>query len=164
MSIVTLFIIICCAATIFVVGGHVANAKDAALALKPLAGEHATTLFGIGLFNASIFSAALLPLATSYYVCEGMGWERGVDKNLKEAPQFFSIFIFLVIFSMVLVLIPNINLFNILIWSQVINGIYTISFIFIIKLCNDPEIMGEFTNSSIYNFFLLLYRYDDVFC
>ena len=72
MSIVTLFIIICCAATIFVAGGHVANAKDAALALKPLAGEHATTLFGIGLFNASIFSAALLPLATSYYVCEGM--------------------------------------------------------------------------------------------
>lgn len=154
MSAVTLFIIICCAATIYVAGGHVNSAKDAALALKPLAGEHATTLFGIGLFNASIFSAALLPLATSYYVCEGMGWERGVDKNLKEAPQFFTIFISLILFSIILVLIPNVNLFNILIWSQVINGIFIpIVLFFIIKLCNDPEIMGEYTNSTIYNLF-----------
>lgn len=154
MSIVTLFIIICCAATIFVSGGHVSSAKDAALALRPLAGEYATTLFGIGLFNASIFSAALLPLATSYYVCEGMGWERGVDRNFKEAPQFFSIFISLVIFSIALVLIPNIDLFNILIWSQIINGIFIpLVLFFIIKLCNDPEIMGEHTNSTGYNIF-----------
>ena len=90
MSLVTLFIIVCCAATIFVAGETVNDAKDAALAFEPLAGENATILFGIGLFNASIFSAALLPLATSYYVCEGMGWERGVDKNIKEAPQFFT--------------------------------------------------------------------------
>lgn len=157
MSIVTLFIIICCAATIYVAGGHVASAKDAALALKPLAGKHATTLFGIGLFNASIFSAALLPLATSYYVCEGMGWERGVDRNFKEAPQFFSIFISLVAVSIALVLIPNIDLFNILIWSQIINGVFIpLVLFFIIKLCNDPEIMGEYTNSATYNFFCYL--------
>tara|TARA_B100000925_G_C22007664_1_gene474444 strand:+ start:1960 stop:3216 length:1257 start_codon:yes stop_codon:yes gene_type:complete len=154
MSIVTLFIIICCAATIYIAGGQVTSAKDAALALKPLAGEHAMTLFGIGLFNASIFSAALLPLATSYYVCEGMGWERGVDKHFKDAPQFFSIFISLVAFSITLVLIPNVNLFNILILSQIINGIFIpVVLFFIIKLCNDPEIMGEYTNSTIYNMF-----------
>ena len=89
MSLVTLFIIVCCAATIFVAGEKVNDAKDAALALEPLAGENATILFGIGLFNASIFSAALLPLATSYYVCEGMGWERGVDKNIKRSSSIF---------------------------------------------------------------------------
>ena len=154
MAVVTLFIIICCAATIYVSGGKVTNAKDAALALRPLAGEYATTLFGIGLFNASIFAAALLPLATSYYVCEGMGWERGVNKSFKEAPQFFSIFTTLIISSVILVLIPNINLFNILIWSQIINGIFIpVVLIFIIKLCNDPEIMGKYTNTITYNIF-----------
>tara|TARA_X000000950_G_scaffold279605_1_gene372664 strand:- start:289 stop:1539 length:1251 start_codon:yes stop_codon:yes gene_type:complete len=157
MSLVTLFIIVCCAATIFVAGETVNDAKDAALALEPLAGENATILFGIGLFNASIFSAALLPLATSYYVCEGMGWERGVDKNIKEAPQFFTIFISLVLISIFLVLIPNINLFSILIWSQVINGILIpLILFFIVRLCNDPEVMGNYTNSTVYNFICYL--------
>ena len=107
MSTVTLFIIICCAATIHQSGITISDAKDAAMALKPLAGEYSAALFAIGLFNASIFSAALLPIATSYYVCEGMGWESGVDKTFKEAPHFFSIFTALVVISTIMILMPN---------------------------------------------------------
>ena len=81
-----------------------------------------------------------------------MGWERGVDKDLKEAPQFFTIFISLVFISIILVLIPNIDLFSILIWSQVINGIFIPLILFyIVRLCNDPEVMGSYTNSTLYN-------------
>ena len=153
MAIVTLFIIICCAATLHQNGIMIETAKDAAMALEPLAGKYSSVLFGIGLFNASIFSAALLPLATSYYVCEGMGWESGVDKSFKEAPNFFTIFTALILVSAILILIPNINLFNILIWSQVINGILIpVILLYIINLCNDPDIMGEYTNSMAYNF------------
>ncbi len=152
MFLVTLFIVICCAATIHQAGLQITDAKDAAMALAPLVGQHSSALFGIGLFNASIFSAALLPLATSYYVCEGLGWESGVDKSLKEAPYFFTIFTTLIVFGAGMILIPGINLFKILIWTQVLNGILIpIILIYIVKLCNDPEIMGEYTNSSFYN-------------
>jgi len=153
MFVVTLFIVICCASTMYGSGIQIHDAKDAALALKPLAGDYSSLLFGVGLFNASIFAAALLPLATSYYVCEGMGWESGVDKSFKEAPNFFSIFLTLVIVSSFLVLMPSINLLNIMIWSQVINGIFIpLVLMFIMRLCSDPDIMGEYTNSSFYNF------------
>jgi len=152
MLIVTLFIIVCCAATLHNQGVVIEDAKDAALALAPFAGKHASVLFGIGLFNASIFAAALLPLAASYYVCEGLGWESGVDKSFHEAPNFFTIFSALIFISAAAVLIPNINLFQILIWSQVINGILIpLILIYIIRLCNDPDIMGEYTNSTAYN-------------
>lgn len=152
MFLVTIFIIICCAVTLHSTGVHITTAADAAMALEPLAGKYSSILFGIGLFNASIFSAALLPLATSYYVCEGMGWESGVDKSFREAPNFFTIFTSLIIIGAAMVLLPNINLFSILIWSQVINGILIpIILLFIINLCNDPDVMGEYTNSTTYN-------------
>lgn len=152
MFLVTVFIIICCAMTIHHSGVIITDAKDAALALEPLAGKYSSLLFGIGLFNASIFAAALLPLAASYYVCEGMGWESGVDKTFKEAPNFFIIFTVLIVIGATMVLIPNINLFNILIWTQVVNGILIpIVLLFIINLCNDPDIMGEYTNTPLYN-------------
>lgn len=150
---VSLFILICCAITIYPSGVSIQSATDAAIALKPLAGENASILFGIGLFNASFFSAMLLPLATSYYVCEGMGWESGINKSFKEAPNFFIIFTLLIVLGSVVVLIPDIELFGILIWSQIVNGILIpIVLIFIINLCNDPDIMGDYTNSPIYNF------------
>lgn len=153
MLTVTIFIIICCAATLHLSNVQITDAKDAALALKPLAGNYSSMLFGLGLFNASFFAAVLLPLATSYYVCEGMGWESGVDKDFKEAPHFFTIFTSLIVISAGLVLIPGIDLFSILIWSQVVNGILIpVVLIYILKLCNDPEIMGEHTNSSLYNY------------
>lgn len=153
MFLVTLFIIICCAVTIHGSGVVITDAKDAALALEPLAGKYSSILFGIGLFNASIFAAALLPLATSYYVCEGMGWESGVDKTFKEAPNFFTIFTLLILLGAAFTLIPGINLFSVLIWSQVANGIIIpVILLFIINLCNDTDIMGEYTNTPIYNF------------
>ncbi len=151
--IVSLFIMICCAATINKAGVSINDAKDAAVALEPLAGKYASMLFGFGLFNASFFAAAILPLAASYYICEGMGWESGVDKSLKEAPHFFSIFTFMIVIGGAVTLIPNINLFNILYYSQVIDGLLIpIVILFIIKLCNDPDIMGEYTNSPTQNF------------
>ncbi|WP_417335519.1 Nramp family divalent metal transporter [Halobacteriovorax marinus] len=153
MVMVTIFIIICCAVTIHSAGVQISTAADAARALEPLAGKYSSILFGIGLFNASIFSAALLPLATSYYVCEGMGWESGVDKTFKEAPNFFTIFTLLILIAAAMILIPGIDLFNILIWTQVINGVLIpIILLFIINLCNDPDVMGEYTNSTAYNF------------
>lgn len=152
MLLVTIFIIISCAETLYSSGIRIQDAKDAALSLEPLAGKYATMLFGVGLLNASIFAAALLPLATSYYVCEGMGWESGVDKSFKEAPNFFGIFTTLILISSIMVLVPNINLFKILIWSQILNGILIpLVLLYIVKLCNDPDIMGEYTNSTIFN-------------
>jgi NRAMP (natural resistance-associated macrophage protein)-like metal ion transporter len=153
MFVVTLFIVISTAATMYGSGIEIKMASDAAVALEPLAGKYASVLFGVGLFNASIFSAALLPLATSYYVCEGMGWESGVDKSFKEAPNFFTIFTALIVISAAAILLPNINLFGILIWSQVLNGVLIpLILIFIINLCNDPDVMGEYTNSPLFNF------------
>ena len=151
--IVSLFIVICCAATINKAGITINDASDAAVALKPLAGKYASILFGFGLFNASFFAAAILPLAASYYICEGMGWESGVDRSFKEAPHFFTIFTMMIVVGGAITLIPNINLFNILYYSQVIDGLLIpIVIMFIIKLCNDPDIMGEYTNSPTQNF------------
>lgn len=153
MFLVTLFIIVCCAATLFENGVSISTAADAAVALEPFAGKYSTILFGVGLFNASIFAAALLPLATSYYVCEGMGWEAGVNKSFKEAPNFFTIFTVLIAASAIAVLVPGVNLFGVLIWSQVINGILIpLILLFIVNLCNDPDVMGEYTNGPLYNF------------
>ena len=153
MVTVTIFIILCCAMSLHGTGIVITGAKDAAQALRPLAGDYAAALFGIGLFNASIFAAALLPLATSYYVCEGLGWESGVDKNFEDAPHFFTIFTSLIFLGALPILIPEINLFSVLIWSQIANGILIpIIIIYIIRLCNDKEVMGKYTNTPVYNF------------
>lgn len=151
--IIAVFIMICCAATINKAGVNISDAKDAAVALEPLAGKYASLLFGFGLFNASFFAAAILPLAASYYICEGMGWESGVDKTFKEAPHFFSIFTSMIVIGAAITLIPKINLFSILVYSQIIDGLLIpIVILFIIKLCNDPDIMGEYVNSPMQNF------------
>jgi Mn2+/Fe2+ NRAMP family transporter len=153
MLIVTFFIIICCAATIHLAGVNISSAGEAAMALKPLAGNYSSMLFGIGLFNASFFAAAILPLAGSYYICQGMGWESGVDKTLKEAPHFFTIFTSMIVIGATMTLLPNIDLFKILVYSQILNGLLIpIVILFIINLSNDPDVMGEYTNSPIQNF------------
>ena len=152
MLTVTIFIIICCAATLYPEGITITSAEDAAKSLEPLAGKYSSALFGIGLFNASIFSAALLPLATSYYICEGMGWESGINKSFREAPHFFSIFTLLILLGMAFILLPGIKLFSILFWTQVVNGILIpLILVYIIQLANDPEFMGEYTNGPFYN-------------
>jgi Mn2+/Fe2+ NRAMP family transporter len=151
-DIVALSIIVACGATLFTAGVRIEDAKDAALALAPLAGDHASTLFAIGLANASLFAASILPLATAYSVCEGMGWESGVDKDFRTAPHFFWLYTGLIVTGAVLVLYPSAPLILIMYLSQVANGILLpFVLIFMLKLINDRELMGDHVNSKAFN-------------
>jgi Mn2+/Fe2+ NRAMP family transporter len=151
-DVVALFIIVACGATLFKQGIHIEDAKDAALALAPLAGKYASTLFAIGLANASLFAASILPLATAYYVCEGMGWESGIDKDFRTAPQFFWLYTGLIVLGALLVLIPNAPLVLIMFLSQVANGILLpFVLVYMLKLINDRDLMGEYVNSKAFN-------------
>ncbi len=149
---VAFFIVIACAATLFKGGITIDSAKDAALALKPLAGAYASGLFAFGLFNASIFAASILPLSTAYCICEGMGWDAGVDKRFKEAPQFFWLYTIMIVIGAGAVLIPRFPLLKMMYFSQVGNGIL-LPFILIamLFLINDKDVMGEFTNTKALN-------------
>lgn len=151
-DIVAFFIIVACAATMFVNGIRITDAKDAAVSLAPLAGKYASVLFAIGLANASLFAASILPLATAYYVCEGMGWESGVDKNFKTAPQFMWLYTGIIVIGAIIILIPNAPLIPIMLISQVVNGVMLPPvLIFMLLLINNKEIMGEHTNSKAFD-------------
>ena len=150
--VVAFFIMVACASTIFVQGLTIETAADAALALKPLVGKHASTLFAFGLFNASLFAACILPLSTSYYICEGMGWESGIDKDFRKAPQFFWLFTIIIVLSAAMILIPNAPLIKIMFLSQVVNGaVLPFVLIFMLLLINDKKLMGKYTNGRIFN-------------
>lgn len=150
--VVAFFIVVACAGTIFKSGVRIETAADAALALTPLVGKYATTLFAIGLFNASIFAACVLPLSTAYYICEGLGWELGVDKDFREAPQFFWLFTLLIAVSAGVILLPGAPLIAIMYISQVVNGaVLPFVLIFILTLINDKRIMGEYVNKTTFN-------------
>lgn len=149
---VAFFIVVACAGTLFAAGVRIETAKDAALALKPLAGQYASFLFAFGLFNASLFAASVLPLSTAYCICEGMGWQTGVDKRFKEAPQFFGLYTVIIAFGAGIVLLPRFPLLWIMYFSQVGNGILLpFVLIFMLSLINNKDIMGEFTNSRLFN-------------
>lgn len=151
-DIVAFFIIVACGATLFPAGIKIDSAKDAAISLAPIAGKYASILFAVGLANASLFSASILPLATAYYICEGMGWEAGINKSFKEAPQFMWLYTFLIAIGSLIVLIPNAPLIAIMWISQVINGIMLpFVLIFMLFLINKPELMGNYTNSTMFN-------------
>lgn len=151
-GIVVFFIIVACAATIFPVGGRVETAADAALALEPLAGKYCSWLFAFGLFNASLFAASVLPLSTAYYVCEGLGFEAGVNKRFNEAPQFYGLYTAIIILGMIVVLVPGFPLFFMMVLSQVVNGILLpFILIFMLLLINKKEIMGMHTNNYAWN-------------
>jgi Mn2+/Fe2+ NRAMP family transporter len=151
-DLVALCIIVACAGTLFRHHIQIEGAKDAALALAPLAGKYASLLFAIGLANASLFSASILPLATAYYVCEGMGWEGGVNKSFREAPQFFWIYTLLILLGAGSILFPQMPLVPIMYLSQVVNGILLpFVLLFMLALVNNKEIMGEYVNSRGYN-------------
>ena len=150
--IIMFFIIVATAATLFANGIAVNSAEDAALALKPLAGIYASALFGIGLFVASLFAAAILPLATSFFVCEAFGWNSGVNKKIQEAPQFYGLITFLIIIGAAIILIPNIPLIPIMYFSQVINGIMLpVILVMMLLLINNKKIMGEYKNGFAFN-------------
>ena len=151
-DIVALSIIVACGATLFAAGTHITDAKDAALGLAPLVGDYASWLFAFGLANASLFSASILPLATAYCVCEGMGWESGIDKDFRTAPHFFWLYTGLIVIGAMLVLVPNAPLILIMYLSQVANGILLpFVLVFMLKLINDRELMGNYVNSKAFN-------------
>jgi NRAMP (natural resistance-associated macrophage protein)-like metal ion transporter len=151
-DIISFFIIVTCATVLFPHGIMVNEASEAALALKPLAGDYASLIFAFSLANASILGAIIVPLATAYYICEAMGWEAGVNKSFRDAPQFMGIYTMMIVAGAMVVLIPNAPLVILMVLSAVINGI-TLPFVlvYIIKLINKPRIMGEFVNSRGYN-------------
>lgn len=150
--VVAFFIVIACASSIHSQGLTIETAADAAVALKPLVGKHASTLFAFGLFNASLFAACILPLSTSYYICEGMGWESGIDKDFRQAPQFFWLFTIIIITSAATILLPNIPLITIMFVSQVVNGaVLPFVLVFMLLLINDKRLMGDFSNSAVFN-------------
>jgi Mn2+/Fe2+ NRAMP family transporter len=149
---IAFFIIVACAATMHLNGIRITDAKDAAIALAPLAGKHASVLFAIGLANASLFAASILPLATAYYVCEGMGWESGIDKDFRTAPQFMWLYTGIIVIGALIILIPKAPLITIMLISQVVNGIMLpFVLIFMLLLINNKDLMGEFTNSRAFD-------------
>jgi Mn2+/Fe2+ NRAMP family transporter len=150
--IVATFITIACASTIYKSGLHIETAKDAALALGPLAGKYASTLFALGLLNASLFSAAILPLSTSYTVCEAFGWENSVSRDLKAAPIFFGIFTALIILGAGIILLPVQSLIQAMLISQTFNGVLLpVILIAMLFLINDKRLMGKFKNGRLFN-------------
>jgi len=152
VNFVAFFIIVACAATIFKAGIHVETAKDAAMALAPLAGKYCASLFAFGLLNASLFAASILPLSTAYSICEAFGWESGVNKKFREAPHFYSIYTGTIVFSAGLVLLPKFPLIKAMYISQVINGILLpFVLIFMLLLINKRELMGGYINSRFFN-------------
>ena len=148
------FIVVACAATLFVHGmGAIQVAADAAEAMRPLAGDYAFLLFAFGLFNASIFAASILPLSTAYTVCEGLGVESGVDKSFKEAPFFYWLYALLIAGGAITVLVlPDAQLINVAILSQVLNGVLLpVVIILMLMLINRTDLMGEHKNSRLWN-------------
>jgi Mn2+/Fe2+ NRAMP family transporter len=152
-DVVAWFIIVACAATLFVHGHHeIRDAADAAQALRPLAGDYAYILFSLGLFNASLFAASILPLSTAYTVCEGLGFESGVGKKFSEAPAFYWLYTILIAAGAIVILIPGLPLVKITVLSQVVNGaVLPFVLIFMLLLINKKELMGEFVNKPVFN-------------
>jgi len=151
-DVVAVFIIIAVAATLYVHHIAINDARDAAVALAPLAGRFASQLFAFGLLNASLFSASILPLATAYYVCEAIGFEAGVDKTFAEAPQFYGLYSVIIFIGGGLILLPGAPLIPIMFWSQVLNGVLLpVVLIAMLVLINDRSLMGDHVNSTFFN-------------
>jgi len=152
VHVVAFFIILVCAETLYKSGVRIETAKDAALSLKPLAGKYCTYLFAFGLVNASLFSASILPLSTTYLICEGLGWEVGIDKKFAEAPQFYGFYSLMIFAGAGLILYPDLPLIPIMYISQVINGmVLPFVLIFMLLLINDKKIMMGHTNGPLFN-------------
>lgn len=150
--VVAFFIIVACAATLHVKGISINEAKDAAVALKPLAGNFASEIFAFGLLVASIFSATILPLATAFYICEAFGFEAGIDKTMNEAPQFYILFTAIMVIGVVIILIPGAPLIRITLLTQVINGVLLpVVLICMMLMVNNKEVMGKYVNKSLAN-------------
>jgi Mn2+/Fe2+ NRAMP family transporter len=152
-DVVAWFIIVACAATLYVHGNRdISDAAVAAQAMKPLAGDYAYILFAAGLFNASLFAASILPLSTAYTVCEGLGFESGLDKTFREAPFFYWFYTLLIVLAAAVVLIPNFPMYPVAILSQVLDCLLLpLVMIFMLRLVNKHELMGKHTNKQWFN-------------
>lgn len=152
VNVVAACIVAVCAITLHRANVRVDEAADAARSLAPLAGKASSYLFAAGLFNASLFAASILPLSTSYTICEALGWESGVNKDFAQAPQFYVLYTALIAVGASVVLIPGVSLVKVMFWSQVINGLLLpVIVVFILLLVNDRKIMGEYVNGKVYN-------------
>jgi len=150
--VVAFFIMVACGSTLFPNNIQINEAKDAALALKPLAGAFASQVFAFGLFVASVFSATILPLATAFYISEAFGFEAGIDKKWDEAKEFYTLYTGILIISALIILIPNAPLIQISVWSQVLNGILLpVVLVSMILLINNKKIMGTYVNNLTQN-------------
>jgi Mn2+/Fe2+ NRAMP family transporter len=151
-QIVAFFIILVCAETLFKNGIQIETAKEAALALKPFAGRYCTYLFAFGLVNASLLAISVVPLSTTYLICEGLGWEVGIDKKFIEAPQFYGFYSLMIFLGAGLILYPDLPLILIMYLSQVINGmVLPFVLIFMLLLINDKKLMMSYTNGPVFN-------------
>jgi Mn2+/Fe2+ NRAMP family transporter len=151
-DVISFFIIVACGATLFSSGIRITEASEAALALEPFAGRYASALFALSLANASLLGAIIVPLATAYYICEAMGWERGVNKTFRDAPQFMWIYTAMIVASCIIILIPGAPLVNIMVVSSVVNGLMLpFVLLFALSLVNNRKIMGEYANPGGYN-------------
>jgi Mn2+/Fe2+ NRAMP family transporter len=149
---IVFFIVVSTAATLNKAGIQISSAEDAARALQPLAGRYAETLFGLGLFGASMLAAGVLPLATAYSISEALGFEKGVSRSFREAPIFLGTFTFLVAVGAAIAIVPNLPLFRVLLVTQVINGLLLPVILFaVLRLVNDRELMGQHVNGPLYN-------------
>ncbi len=151
-SVIAFFIIVACAGAIYSVSPReITDAAEAALGLRPF-GEYASLLFSAGLFNASIFAACILPLSTAYSVCEGLGFESGVNRRIREAPIFYFLYTALIVVGAGVVLIPGFPLVRMILLSQVLNGVLLpFVLVFMILLVNKRELMGEWVNPRWFN-------------
>jgi Mn2+/Fe2+ NRAMP family transporter len=150
--VVAFFIIIACASTLHASGTQINDASDAAAALAPLAGALASQVFAFGLFVASIFASVILPAATAFYVCEAFGYEAGIDKKWKEAPQFYWLYTIIIVLSAGIILMPNAPLIQISLWSQRINGILLpVVLICMVLIINKKDVMGKYVNKPLSN-------------
>lgn len=156
-NLIAFFIIVATASTLFLRGIHINDAKDAAIALEPLAGKAAEIIFGLGFLNASIFGAIIVPLTTAYVITEAFGAESGLNFSFKHAKEFYSLIAILLFIGAALVAIPFIPLINILVATQAINAILLLPiFVFLYNLSNDKKLLGEYANNKVINFVLVI--------
>lgn len=152
-NVIAFFIIITCAATLFPAGMRIENAGEAALALEPFAGRFAPAIFAASLANASLLGAIIVPLATAYFICEAMGWERGVNKTFREAPQFMWIYTAMIVLGSLIILVPGAPLVTIMVLSSVVNGVLLpFVLLYALHLVNNRKIMGDYVNPKSYNY------------
>lgn len=151
-DLVSFFIIVCTAVTLFKAGITIGSADQAALALKPLVGNYATILFGAGLFGASVLATMVIPLSTAYAICESFGFESGMNNSYKDAPAFYGITGFMIFTSAILVLIPKISLVGLMLVTQQLAGILCpVILVFMVLLTNNKELMGQYVNNKLQN-------------